>query len=204
MDAVGNAAKPATNDHRDQHHGFHPSAFAKASTGCVAAVGYQRRRPEATALHRIVREHRAALFAEAAARSASGRGYPRFGGEEFDKYERCGILAYGLVRVYCDTCRISSVVAFSCKGRALCPSCTGRRMADVTTHLVDDVLPSARYRQWTLTFPWQIRVMLVQHPTLVTALQKIMIRRIERFLRRRARDLGVPRGEPAHSRKFLP
>ncbi len=199
MAAVGNAAKPAANDHRDQHHGFHTSAFAKTSTGSIAAVGYQRRRPESTALHKIVREHRATLFADASACSASGRGYPRFVVEEFDKYERCGILAYGLVRVYCDTCRTSTVVAFSCKGRALCPSCTGRRMADVTTHLVDDVLPVARYRQWTLTFPWQIRVMLVQHPTLVTALQKIMVRRIERFLRRHARDHGRPRSERAHT-----
>jgi hypothetical protein len=82
-------------------------------------------------------------------------------------------------------------------------------MADVTTHLVDDVMPSARYRQWTLTFPWPIRVMLVQHPGLVTALQKIMVRRIERFLRRLARDHGVRRSErlgyPASSvRSFAP
>ena len=114
------------------------------------APGYQRRRPEATALHRIMRENRATLFSDAAARSASGRGYPRFVVEEFDKYERCSILTYGVVRVYCETCRQSDVVVFSCKGRALCPSCTGRRMADVTTPLVDDVLLTGRYRQWTL------------------------------------------------------
>jgi uncharacterized DUF497 family protein len=195
MDAVGNAAKPAR--YCQQLELVH--ALFAASAGAVASGGYQRRRPEATALYKIVREHRATLFAEAAARSASGRGYPRFVVEEFDKYERCGILAYGLVRVYCETCRSSDVVAFSCKGRALCPSCTGRRMADVTTHLVDDVLPTARYRQWTLTFPWQIRVMLVQHPALVTALQKIVVRRIGRFLRRHARDHGVPRSQRAHT-----
>jgi hypothetical protein len=93
------------------------------------------------------------------ARTAPASGYQRFVVEEFDKYERCGIFAYGVVRVYCETCRQSDVVAFSYKGRALCPSCTGCRMADVTTtHLVDDVLPTARYRQWTLTFPWPIRI----------------------------------------------
>jgi hypothetical protein len=72
-------------------------------------------------------------------------------------------------------------------------------MADVTAHLVDDVLPIARYRQWTLTFPWPIRGMLIQHPALVTALQKIMVRRIERFLRRHARDQGLSRSERAHT-----
>jgi hypothetical protein len=91
--------------------------------------GYQRRRPEATALKRIVREHRATLFSDAAARSASGRGYPRFVVEEFDKYERCGIFAYGVVRVYCNTCRQSDVVAFSCKGRALDPAPSVRSFA---------------------------------------------------------------------------
>ena len=51
-----------------------------------AAPNHQRRRPEATALHRVVREHRATLFAEAAARSASRRGYPRFVVKEFAEY----------------------------------------------------------------------------------------------------------------------
>jgi hypothetical protein len=72
-------------------------------------------------------------------------------------------------------------------------------MADVTTHLVDHVLPVAHYRQWTLTFPWPIRIMLVQHPALVTRLQKIMDPRIERFLRRRARGHGLPRNERTHT-----
>ncbi|MBP9087921.1 MAG: transposase zinc-binding domain-containing protein [Kofleriaceae bacterium] len=44
------------------------------------------------------------------------------------KYEHCGSFAYGVVRVYCDTCRQSDGVAVSCKGRARWPSCTGRRM----------------------------------------------------------------------------
>ncbi len=33
------------------------------------------------------------------------------------------------------------VVGFSCKGRGFCPSCTGRRMADTSARLVDDVFP---------------------------------------------------------------
>lgn len=40
------------------------------------------------------------------------------------------------------------VVAFSCKGRGFCPSCTGRRMADLAAHLVDEVLPKVAIRQW--------------------------------------------------------
>jgi hypothetical protein len=40
------------------------------------------------------RSHRAA-----SERSATGRGYPRFIVEEFNKYERCGIFAYGEVLI---------------------------------------------------------------------------------------------------------
>ncbi|MBP9086962.1 MAG: hypothetical protein KBG15_12650 [Kofleriaceae bacterium] len=54
----------------------------------------------------------------------------------------------------------------------MCPLCSGRRMADVTTPLIDDVLSVARYRPWTLTFSWATRVMLVRHPALVTAPKK--------------------------------
>jgi hypothetical protein len=59
----------------------HPVRYPDALRG-AKSPGYQRCRPDA------------------AARSASGRGYPRFVVEEFDKYERCGIFAYGVVRVY--------------------------------------------------------------------------------------------------------
>jgi len=38
------------------------------------------------------------------------------------------------------------LVAFSCKGRAFCPSCGGRRMADTAAHLVDRVLPEVPVR----------------------------------------------------------
>ena len=83
-------------------------------------------------LHRVVREHKATLFAQAESRSASGRGYPRHVRDEFDKYERCGILAYGLIRARCQTCGDEQVVGFSCKRKTLCCSCAGRRMAEVT------------------------------------------------------------------------
>ena len=69
-------------------------------------------------LHRVVREHKATLFAEAEARSASGRGYPRHVRDEFDKFERCGILAYGLIRARCQTCGDEQFVGYSC-GRTM-------------------------------------------------------------------------------------
>ena len=39
-------------------------------------------------------------------------------------------------------------MAFSCKGRAVCPSCNARRMAETAAHLVDQVFPPLPVRQW--------------------------------------------------------
>ncbi len=41
-----------------------------------------------------------------------------------------GVLGNGFVRVWCERCKDDLLVAFSCKGRGICPSCGGRRMAD--------------------------------------------------------------------------
>jgi anaerobic ribonucleoside-triphosphate reductase len=49
---------------------------------------------------------------------------------EFRRYLECGILAYGFARARCPDCGHDFLVAFSCKGRGLCPSCNARRMAE--------------------------------------------------------------------------
>ena len=46
---------------------------------------------------------------------------------EFERYERCGILEHGFVRLFCKVCDAERVVSFSCKGRGFCPSCGARR-----------------------------------------------------------------------------
>jgi hypothetical protein len=38
-------------------------------------------------------------------------------------------------------------VAFSCKGRGVCPSCNGRHMSQTAAHLVDHVIPPVPVRQ---------------------------------------------------------
>ncbi|KIG14059.1 Transposon-like protein [Enhygromyxa salina] len=48
-------------------------------------------------------------------------------------------------------------MAFSCKKRGFCPSCAGRRMADVAAHLVDEVFPEVPVRQWVCSLPWRLR-----------------------------------------------
>ena len=54
---------------------------------------------------------------------------PAYVQRELSAYLECGILAYGFARARCPDCTAEFLVAFSCKGRGVCPSCTTKRMA---------------------------------------------------------------------------
>ncbi|MBK9030348.1 MAG: transposase zinc-binding domain-containing protein [Myxococcales bacterium] len=69
-------------------------------------------------------------------------------------YLGCGLLDRGFLGVRCAGGGFERLVGFSGKGRAVCPTCRGRRMSDLAAHLVDRVLPRPPYRQWTLSLPW--------------------------------------------------
>lgn len=57
------------------------------------------------------------------------------------------IRGYGYARVRCDDCGHDFLVAFSCKGRGVCPSCNTSTMAEAAAHLADYVLPRLPWRQ---------------------------------------------------------
>ena len=69
---------------------------------------------------------------------------PGYVEEELRGYLECGILRFGFGRDLCTGCGTGFVVAFSCKGRGVCPSCNGRHMAQTAAHLVDHVIPPVR------------------------------------------------------------
>ncbi|MBX3271024.1 MAG: transposase zinc-binding domain-containing protein [Sandaracinaceae bacterium] len=108
------------------------------------ADGYARRRPEDTLLYALVREH----WPRFLERAEEQGGLPRFVVRDFDEYLRCGRLEHGVVRLACRRCGHELLVGFACKRRGFCPSCLGRRMSDVASHLVDEVLPEVPIRQW--------------------------------------------------------
>ena len=107
------------------------------------------------------------------------RAVPGFVEEEFRSYLRCGIKTYGFLRLHCDTCCKDRLLAFSCKGgRAFCPSCGGRRMADTAAHLVDRVIPAVPVRQWVLSLPYSLRFRVAFDSDLLTAVLDIFIREV--------------------------
>jgi hypothetical protein len=102
--------------------------------------------------------------------------------EEFRAYLECGILCFGFGRALCTGCGQGFVVAFSCKGRGVCPSCNGRHMAQTAAHLVDRVIPPVPVRQWVISVPKRLRVFLADRPEAVAAFTKIFLDEIERLL----------------------
>jgi hypothetical protein len=73
-------------------------------------------------------------------------------------------------------------VAFSCKGRGVCPSCSGRSMAQTAAQLADHVIPPVPVRQWVISVPKRLRGMLADRPAAVAAVTRIFLAAIERSL----------------------
>ncbi len=151
---------------------------------------YQRRKPEESVLHTVVTRNLRACLETAQERSEHGYGYPAFVEREFRKYLGCGQLRRGFVRVKCADCPNEKLVAFSCKGRGFCPSCTARRMTDTAAHLVDKVLPRLPYRQWVLSVPRRVRILLAIDHDLLSAVLCMALRKIFAWQKRGARQLG--------------
>jgi hypothetical protein len=61
---------------------------------------------------------------------------PGYVEEELRGYLECGILCFGFARALCTGCGQAFVVAFSCKGRGVCPSCNGRHMAQTAADML--------------------------------------------------------------------
>ena len=150
-------------------------------------VGYARRRPEESDLHRIVK----AWLPRFLEQSESAGGLPAFVIRALESYLECGVLKHGFARVRCPVCRDDLLVGLSCGGRGLCPSCCGRRMADTAAHLVDRVIPRVPVRQWVLTLPFALRPMLAFDSHLASDVGALFIRTVGAFYEAEARQRGI-------------
>ena len=124
--------------------------------GCIQAP-YRRRRPDKTVLYRVVQAHFETYLCRCGEDNWDGSAVPAHVEREFRRYLQCGILSHGFARARCAECGHDFLVAFSCKGRALCPSCNTRRMVETAAHLVDHVFPRLPVRQWALSVPKRLR-----------------------------------------------
>jgi hypothetical protein len=153
------------------------------------APAYLPRRPAETVLHQLVRANLESFLAHA--RANYDGGLPRYVEQEFRAYIRCGDFSQGFSRAHCDACGHDLLVAFSCHGRSICPSCCGRRMANVAAHLVDRVLPDVPVRQYVLTLPYELRRLAAFKADVLTALARIFVEAVFARYRSRAGSDGI-------------
>jgi hypothetical protein len=155
---------------------------------------YTRRQPEKTALYQVVQQH-LLTFEQQWTDQADGRTLPKFVTDELHGFMDCGILGRGFAHLFCDTCGEHHLVAFSCKARAVCPSCLGRRMSEGAADLVDHVLPEVPIRQWVLTVPFPLRFPLAFDGKLLGVLVRIFMDTVATWYRERQTDRGLPGGQ---------
>jgi hypothetical protein len=151
---------------------------------------YRPRRPAESVLYRVVQEHLETYLARAREGSLDTDPVPRFIEREFRRYLECGILAHGFARARCSGCGHDFLIAFSCKGRGICPSCNARRMAQAAAHLVEQVFPRQPLRQWVLSVPKRLRYFLHHDPAVVSAVLHIFLRVVEQTLRQSSPGAG--------------
>jgi hypothetical protein len=159
-----------------------------ADAGQNRPGGYGPRHPEETVLYRVMAGHLETFLARQQQR---GRHVPKFVEREMREFLTCGQLAGGFLRFRCEACGREKLLPFSCKGRAVCASCCGRRMADTAAHLVDRVFPEVPVRQWVLSLPHPVRYRLAYDADLLTAVLHVFVRAVFGLLRRQAREVGI-------------
>jgi len=150
---------------------------------------YRRHEPENTVLYQVVSQNLETFLEEV--RVSYEKPLPGYVEKELRDYLRCGILAAGFARLYCDRCHRSILVAFSCKKRGACPSCNARRMCNGAAFLVDHVVPDVPVRQWVLSVPFELRLLLAQRTDALNYVGRVFVREVFRWQRERARQLGL-------------
>ncbi|WP_121506121.1 transposase zinc-binding domain-containing protein [Acidovorax sp. 93] len=99
-----------------------------------------------------------------------------------DVFLDCGLLARGFLRLRCGECDHDKLLAFSYKRRGFCPSRGARRMSQTAAHLVDHVIPHVPVRQWVLSLPIPLRLLLAAQPEPVTPVLQVVQRVVTRHL----------------------
>jgi hypothetical protein len=143
---------------------------------------YQRRHPEHTAAYQAVQQQMESWLARHCEDDPHGKGVPLHVERDLRNFLHCGILAHGFARARCEACGHDFLIAFSCKGRGICPSCNTKRMVQTAAHLVDNVLPEVPLRQVVVSFPKWLRYYLAHDAGLFNCVIRIVQSEIERAL----------------------
>jgi hypothetical protein len=161
-----------------------------ALSALAPVATYAPRRSEQTPVYRVLLSHWE-TFARHWQEQTGGHALPAFVRKTVEAYLRCGIAAYGLVRARCTSCGADRFVAFSCKKRGLCPSCTGRMMSERAWQISDEILENVPVRQWVLSLPPRVRALCAWDGPLRRAVGTIVAHAVLADYRRRAKRSGL-------------
>src|SRR5215813_9900513 len=159
-----------------------------------AAATYEPRDPSSTGLYNVIAEH-LETFLASLHNDPDATGLPAYVEREFYDYLQCGILAYGFLRLGCDTCQKEVLLPFSCKRRGFCASCAGRRMAQTAAHLMESVVPWVPTRQWGVSVPIPLRYWMAASQELTAKVHTIIHTTIGQYYVNKAVARGVPRAQ---------
>ncbi len=118
-------------------------------------------------------------------------GIPNFVEKEFRAYLTRGRPEFGLIKLRCEKCQHEHALPFSCKGRAICPSCAIRRREDTAAHLVEHVLPDVSLRQWVLSPPFELRGLLAARGQALSRMARIFVDEIFKQMKSGATSQGL-------------
>ncbi len=153
---------------------------------------YRPRDARSSPLYRIVQDHlEGYLCGPKLPRDRRPSPYPCVE-DNLRAFLECGIHRFGVVRFRCEKCAEDLFLAFSCRRRGLCPSCSAKRSALTVSHAVDHLLPAVPFRQWVLVLPKRVRFFMHRRPELEGEVSRILANVIERHIGK-----GAPRGSPA-------
>ncbi len=156
---------------------------------------YRPRQPLESNLHHLVRQHWDEFRAVYADRYARKCGHWR---PIYDKtvrhFLKCGDLHHGFARVRCPDCRHEFFVAFSCKQRCICPSCSQKRTLLFGMHIADDVCLTVPHRQFVWTIPKRLRIFFRYHRDLLRELPRLAWQSIQTVYHALLGDEAAPGG----------
>ncbi|HJZ12569.1 MAG TPA: transposase zinc-binding domain-containing protein [Acidobacteriota bacterium] len=105
------------------------------------------------------------------------------------KYLDCGMLKNGFARIRCPCCREEYLLAFSCKGRGFCPSCSAKRSVLWGEFVRRKVLADCAHRHLVFSIPKMFRIFFLYNRKLLTELSRCAWKAIRQYF-----DVCSPEG----------
>ncbi len=153
-----------------------PMAAAPAPVPRAEACSplYRPRNPRATYLYQLLDTHFETLKRLWEERFENRYGFWRgFYETAVNRYLDCGLFESGFARAVCRGCRYEFLVALSCKGRGLCPSCGAKRAALFSELLQTKILADVAHAQWVFSLPKMLRPYFLFHRELLAELARL-------------------------------